>query len=604
MHLAGVWVAWIVGAGPAGALQVPVPSGGSADAAVALESARSAQARFERERARWVGDRRVGGGGGSCDEVVGRICMRFESGSDWWWPEHEDGRITAGRQRLLDALGDAARVAPDDPWILGQRVVYLGEAGRWHEAAVLARSCAGAEPSWCAALEGLALHGNGQFVEAEAAFERALATMEPAEARRWRSVELLLDAAGRSARRRAGERGDTLALERFWRLSDPLFLVPGNDRYTEHLARRTVARTRENARSAYALSWGADLEELLIRYGWEVGWERVDPPLGSIGAVGSVVGHHDPRGASFVAPASVWDASADSDPVDWNPGSRTRPRSGHTPAYAPVVLDLEALITVLPRGDSALLVVRIGGVPPDTTLHSRHEHPPAPDPTGGSTARLRPRYGLFAAPLQAEGPSPPLRAVTGQGTTGSLVLGVPAGRHVVSVEVWDPGARRAGRSRQGLEVIGKPRDVATLSELLLAEARGPLPESLDQILDQLVAIPVFQPGDTLRVAWETTGLGWHLESLRYDLSVEKEAGGLLTRLGRGLGVIGDPPRVGLAWAQDAPPGPGPAFTAVDLVLPVDLSEGEFRVRLVLESSGRAPLVVTRMVRVRVDAARR
>ena len=40
----------------------------------------------------------------------------------------------------------AAAGALGDPWILGQRVVYLGEAGRWDEAHSLANAaCGGGE---------------------------------------------------------------------------------------------------------------------------------------------------------------------------------------------------------------------------------------------------------------------------------------------------------------------------------------------------------------------------------------------------------------------------------------------------------------------------
>ncbi len=566
------------------------------DSAAARDAARDAQGRFERERIRRIPRDRAGFSGAGCDDRVGRMCVFLEGRSDWWWREAEDPELTAARADLLEALARAAAAAPGDRWILGQRVIYLGEAGRWDEALTLARRCglAPADAWWCPALEGLALHVTGRYEGAETAFDEALDAMDPDEARRWRSVEVLLDERGDDARKRALERGDSAALRRFWRLSDPLFLAPGNDRLTEHFARRTWSVTREGARNAYAMSWGWDLDELLLRYGWEVGWERRDPGPGSIGASTSAVGHQDPRSQGFVAPAAAWDASPESEPDQWNPGSRRRPRTGYAPAYAPTFLDLDAPVAILPRGDSAVLVVRAPGLPPDTTFHAGHHHPPPPEPPlVGATG---PRHGLFALPL-AEGGR--LHAATAPGLDGALRLTVPAGDHVVSVEVWDPASRTAARMRRGLRVARVPRDVAALSDLLLARARGPVPDSLGGLLGDLVTTPTFAPGDTIRVGWEVHGLGWRAgEVLDYTLTVREEAGGVFTRLGRTLGLVGDRRGTDLAWLEEGPRAPGPVFRAVDIVLPPDLAEGDFRVRLELGSEGRGALVTQRDVRVR------
>lgn len=600
---AGVFALPLVAAvGPLGAASAQPLAQERPDSAAARAAAREAQGRFERERLRRVARDRSGFSGGACDERVGRMCMFLEGRSDWWWPVTEDPELTAAREHLIEALAAAADHAPGDPWIVGQRVVYLGEAGRWPEALSVARDCRlrASERWWCDALEGLALQVTGHYEESEDAFDRALAAMPAEEARRWRSVDVLLDGEGDSGRKRAVERGDSAALERFWRLSDPLFLVPGSDRRTEHFARRAWAVTREGARNPYAMSWGWDLDELLIRYGWEVGWQRRDPGMGSIGVGTSAVGHQDPRSQGFVAPAAVWDGSPDTDREDWNPGSRRRPRTGYAPAYAPTFLDLDAHVAVLPRGDSAVLVVRAPGLPADTTFHARHGHTSAPDPTD-LPVDVR-RHGLFAAGLDG---SSTVRGVSAEGLEGSLRLTVPSGDHVVSVEVWDAEARTAARMRRGLRVPRVPRDVAALSDLLLGRARGPLPDSLEGFLPDLIATATVAPGDTLRVAWEVHGLGWRpREPLAYTLTVEEGAGGLFTRLGRTLGVVGDRRGTRLAWTEQGPFEAGPLFRAVDVVLPPELDEGDFRLRVELVTEGRSTLVAEREVRVEYDPSRR
>lgn len=588
----------------AGAQQSPAPL---RDSAAAVSDARSAQSRFERDRILYLPPDRSGFSGGACDERVGRMCLWLEGRSDWWWPDREPSELMSARELLIEELAAAGRDAPRDPWVVGQQVVYLGEAGRWSEALGVARRCEAVD-WWCAALEGLALHMIGDYTPAERAFARALDGMDPSESWRWREVRDLLDGPGRSAESRARERDDALAVARFWALSDPLFLVPGSDRYTEHMARRTWALTREEARNAYAMSWGSDLDELVIRYGWEVGWERNDPHATSIGARSSGVGHQDPRSQGFVAPAMAWDASPESAPEDWNPGSRREPRTGYAPAYAPTFLDLTTTVSRLPRGDSTVLVVPIPGLPADTTFHSGHDHPPAPVHTDPGSEQL---HAVFAVAMDPGGdppPSPllddvfPRRSARAAGLEGALRVTVPAGDHLVSVEVWDGPARTAARMRTGVHLPAAPPDVLTLSDLLPARPAGPLADSLELLLPQLVADPVWARGDTIRVGWEVHGIGWTPdEPLEYTLSLHQRAGGLLTRLGRAIGVVGDPRGLHLEWSEVGPGAPGPRFRVVDLVVPSDFETGEYLLTLWLRAPGREEVVSEREVRVAPDS---
>lgn len=594
LALAGGWAAAApLAAQPTGAHEL------QRDSADAIEAARRAQGRFERDRVRMSPRDRDGFGSGSCDERLGRMCLRLESGSDWWWPAVEAPEIGVAREELLLELERAALGAPRDGWLLGQRVIYLGEAGRWTEAGELAGRCGVSEEWWCAALEGVSLHVRGRIMEAEAAFERALAGMPSEERTRWLDVDDLLTPEAHDRLERAQERGDSSAIERFWRLSDPLFLVPGNDRYTEHLARRAWSRTREGARNPYAMSWGWDLDELLVRYGWEVGWARLDPSMGSIGASSAAVGHQDPRSQGFVAPPQALDGDPASTPSDWNPGSRRSPRTGHTPAYAPTFLDLDVAVLRLPRGDSTLLVVQVPGVPDDTTRHAAHGHPPAPDWIGDPGAG--PMRGLYAAELGGTGR---IHGAGEAGTAGPLTLRLPPGDYVVSVETWDPASRTAGRLREGVRIGAAPRDLASLSDLLLARATGSPPTELEQIAGHLLARPVFAPGDTVRVAWEVYGLGWTAEELGYSLALREESGGLFSRLGRAVGLVGDPEATGLDWSEPGPTRIGPQLRSADLVIPTDFDSGAFVLRLELASQGRGTLIRERRLEIQVDAARR
>lgn len=578
------------------------------DSAAAVADARSAQSRFERDRVRYLPYDRSGFSGSSCDERVGRMCLWLEGRSDWWWPEREAADLLAARDELIDALSAAALDAPGDPWVIGQLVIYLGEAGRWTEARASARRC-GLAPThawWCAALEGTALHVLGDYPAAEEAFARALGGMDATEAWRWRQLRDLLDGPGRDAESKARERGDGAAAPRFWALSDPLFLVPGSDRWTEHMARRTWNYAREDARNPYAMSWGDDLEEIVLRYGWEVGWERNPPLSGSFGARSSAVGHQDPRSQGFVAPAAAWDPEADSAPEAWNPGSRPAPRTGYAPAYAPTFLDLTTTVAVLPRGDSAVVVTAFPGLPSDTTFHADHTHPPAPAHADFGTARRR---GLFAASLDARvGDGDPSgvpldslferHARVAAGLEGALALDVPSGRWVVSAEVWDAAEGTAARMRRTIRIPRVPPDVLTLSDLLPARPIGPAVDALEAVLPGLLAEIRYAPGDTIRVGWEVNGLGWNAdEPLDYTLSLRQGRGGFFARLGRTLGVVDDPRGLHLEWSEVGPAAPEPRFRVVDLVVPPDFEVGDYRLTLELRTAGRATAVSERAVRV-------
>ncbi len=169
-----------------------------------------------------------------------------------------------------------------------------------------------------------------------------------------------------------------------------LYLVDGNDRMTAHCARWTVATLKDGARNPYRLRWGPDLEELTVRHGWEIGWER---SRGSaLGAPDDITGHKDPEGRDYLPsgraladPAVVARADLVAD--------RRRPRS----MYAPVLPPMEGQLALFPRGDQ-MVVVATHVLPEDTTLYAHHEHPrPWMEP--GEQAAMEDRIGLFAVPI-------------------------------------------------------------------------------------------------------------------------------------------------------------------------------------------------------------
>lgn len=564
-----------------GARQVP-------DSAHVHRQARDAQAAFERVRLRYAPEADAGWGG-SCDELLGRLCLRLTETGDWW-PEAPDPATVRARGELLAELARVGRTVPGDAWVLGQRAFYLAEAGVPEDILPLVEPCP-ADPSWwCDALAGFALHRSHRFVEAETAFDDALAAMPPEEAARWRDPRAVMDRDGREILDDAPDRRALAA--RFWALSDPLFLVPGNDRWTEHLARRVEEVIREDARNGYGLRWGGDLAEALVRYGSEAGWEVRRPRAGEM-AAREGVGHHHPESRSHVAPGRALVDLAATGPDEWNPGQRFLPRSGYAPSYAPVLLPAAGVLRTVPRGDE-VVVIALVDVPGDTSHHADHDHPPLPRPViEGVPDGIR--FGLYAADSTG-------RVVAGQETEDSrAVIRLRPGDYLLSAEVWAPEGLLAGRIRGGLAWEGVPRDVPVVSDLLLAEPVDPSPSTLEELVPFLrtgSAASRFVPGERLTVAWEIHGLGWRgPEDVRYELVFEGSRGGFFARAGRALGLVGDPWQQELAWQEPGPEAPGPFLRTAGLTLPPEMEPGDYILRLTVRVSGREAMVTEQAVRV-------
>ncbi len=559
------------------------------DSALVRDGAEAAQARFERDRRRLAPRASSGSWGGSCDEIVGRMCMRFEGGSDWW-PTPEPPALTDAREGLLDRLSNLAEMIPGDGWILGQRARYLIEAGRADAAFELSDACGLPEEWWCDALAGLSLHVLSEFPGAEERFDRAMDRMPAATRSEWLDTRWLMDQEGRelldSQDSDYRERVET----RFWAWSDPLFLIEGNDFRTEMLARRTMNRISEDARNGYSMRWGSDLEELLVRYGWEMGWEVTNPRMhGQIGALPSAVGHQHPESRDYAAPGNALDTPISAEPREWNPRAGGRTTTGYAPSYSPVIAPARVEILKFPRGHETIVVGLIE-MEEDTSYHRSHEHEPLMLPPRFSDQPAQ--RGLFLIPAAGVEPY----SIRGEGGSGVLMKTVPAGEYLVSAEVWYPDSARAGRFRTGLDLPLLAPDVAATSDLVLADPGDADPESLEELIPHLAFGP-FRAGTSIRVAWEVTGIGLHEEVLEYDLRLVKVEGGLLRRVG-GLFGLGGPARpVQLGWSEAGPTRLEPSLRSVVVSLPADVEPGEYRIQVELRSVGRAPLLMERRVEV-------
>ena len=550
-----------------------------ADSTSVLRDARGAQARFERTRVRHLSET-WRGMGGTCDERIGRMCIRH-SRSDDWEPPPEDPAIADAREELLAALKEVASEIPGDDWVLGQRVRYLGEAERWDEAHRLAEVCGGATEWWCSALRGYALHGAERFEEAEAGFRDALDAMPDALREEWSDPSVVLDGDGR----RFLDGGEAAGLEerrsRVWVLGNPLFLVPGNDRLTEHFARQVLARINERARNPYGMSWGSDLAEVLVRYGPAAGFERQRPPSTSaMMGPPSVLGRFQPLSRGILPPGRYLEDPAAIPFGEWVLDDR-QARGRYAPPYAPRIRSLQAQEALFRRGDS-LLVVLAYRIPQEEEVEV------------GAHEGTR-EGGLFLVRSDGEAAA----RTTGNGQPeGVLTAMAPNGEYLVSAEVRDPEENRAWRLRHGVRQENLPRDITAVSGILAIEASTPVPSSLEEALPLVLPGAEVEEGGAIGVAWEMYHLGPDPAPISFRLRIREDSPGFLSRVGRWLRLVTPERPTEVSWDEEEEGGI--LFRAVTLDLS-DLSPGQYELELSVELPGRETARVAKPIRVRDGA---
>lgn len=570
-------------------LAAVAPAAGQApDSSERVERLRDRQRDFERHR-RLRFPPTGGAAAERCDERVGRYCL-FHGDGDGWEPRPEDPGVRRRRARLIDRLAAAARALPGDGWIAGQRVRYLVAADRAGEAAIAARACR-AEAWWCTALEAFARHHGAEPGRADSLFGAALRQMSAERRRRWIDPTVFLgDDAAAALEELAGEERRA-RLRRLWWLSDPLWTVPGRGRRNGHLARRVRCRLQRHAAGPYGTAWGDDLEELTLRYGWPVGWQRVRPGHYGTGGDPEVVAHHAPWARRMAPPAPVLEDPAAAGPGAWP----LDPEEPHA-EYAPPGLDTLARPTVrwtsFPRPDSLRLV---------------------------AAWRWEAEVDAEASLRVETGPDGPSADAAGRqrGGTGRLAAALPAGPAVASLELIRRGSGRAARHRAGIRPPERPEGVPGLSGLLLTtpperpedrgdpgdgdgpfRRSGPGAAELASAAERARAPGPVLPGERVGLYWESYGPEAALRGGRTSVRLVQEEGGFLDDVARGLGLAGDPREVSVSWST-APAGEGRIHpSGVVVTLPSDLEPGRYRLEVTVRPPGREPLEAGALLRLR------
>jgi hypothetical protein len=460
----------------------------SADSVRDLRVARSAQSSFERARRYSLPE--GGGSSGRCDVHLGRFC--------WWYDGEppnlppEAAQITRRRAELLSTLDALGERRPGDGWITGMRVHYRIDGRNLTGADSVARSCS-ATAWWCLALAGYADHALGRAAAAESAFTEALAAMPEAEGCEWRDISVLLPSNTRRYYEKLSCEDRRPVEERYWLLSRPQLGREANEWRTEFYVRRVLATLYRDATSTLQGVWGRDNEELMLRYGWPIGWRKSQTTYGSATDI-SVTEYHSTPSYNFAPVEALYDTSSASEDDGWELEART-PEARFSPRLVGRVAPVAMQVARFQRGDSVLVA---------SAYAASHD---------SLTAASAP---LLAVALR----NGETRSVTGDGRSGTARLVVESFPLLAGVEVSDTTTRTLARARALLRVPERVDGLA-LSDLLLFRAGEGAPESLDSALSAAI------PGDTMSrsrpigIYWETYGVAESGESFDVGVTVER-----------------------------------------------------------------------------------
>jgi hypothetical protein len=523
-----------------------------ADSAEISRRARDLQAQFERRRRRML-PRFYTGTTDRC-LIIGRFC-------EWHPPYHQDhiipeeGKgIRSARADLLRDLEKSSAALPGDDWIVGQRIRYLAET-RDTAAIGVARACR-ATIWWCEALLGLALHVTGDFPAADSAFSSALNNMPSLTRCHWTNLSPLLDDDIRGTYRKMACAQRDSVNARIWWVADPLYLTEGNERRTEHFSRMTHTALWKDAMNTFGMSWGGDLAEITLRFGWAEKWTQQPSAATSLHPEPVVTGHEREPGYHFFltrrppdSVAQIVDSLFD---INQYPA-----REKYSPSYTRALVRLDAQVARFRRGDSTRVVA-------------------AYDVNGDSIFGRR----KFAAALIAMGDetTPPARSDVAESPAKNvLTVTTPWKSQLIGVELLASDSAGAARWRSGFAEIPLHSSRISVSDLLFVDGGPSLPENLSEAIVRAHGGTQFRRDEKIGLFWELYGGTPADSAVPISLTITPVNEGLLRRTFRALRIAPKATPLNIRWQENGAAG---VLSARSVLLDLSLvPAGKYAVKL-------------------------
>jgi len=493
--------------------------------------------------------------------IVGRFCEWHPNLQEDVVPE-EGKEIRLARAELLRALAKAAATLPGDDWIVGQRLRYLTET---HDSAAIgvARSCR-ASKWWCEALLGLALHVNGDFAAADSAYSSALEDMPALTRCHWTNLSPLLDDDIRGTYRKMPCDQRDSVNGRIWWVADPLFMTPGNERRTEHFSRMVHTALWKDAANTYGTSWGGDLAELMLRFGWAEKWTQQPVTSSYSQAQPSVTGHEREPGFHFFLTQRPPDSLAQIVDSLFDV-YQFPPREQYAPPYARSLVRLDAQVARFRRGDSTRVVAAFD-VSADTVFGTRK-----------FAAALVAMGDELATPAKADVAESPAKSV--------LTVMTPWKSQLIGVELLAHDSAGAARWRSGFAEIPLDSNRISVSDLLFVDGGTSLPADLGEAIRRTHGGTKFRRDTKIGLFWELYGLTPADSTLPISLTITPIDQGLLRRTFRALRIAPKLTPLSIRWQENGASGVlSPRSVMLDLSL---VPSGKYAVKLEVGNSPTA-----------------
>ena len=491
--------------------------------------------------------------------IVGRFCEWHPNMQEDVVPE-EGKEIRRARAELLRELAKASDALPGDDWIVGQRIRYLTET---HDSAAIgvARSCR-ASKWWCEALLGLALHVSGDFAAADSAYSSALADMPALTRCHWTNLSPLLDDDIRGTYRKMPcDQRDGLN-GRIWWVADPLFMIRGNERRTEHFSRMVHTALWKDAANAYGTSWGGDLAELMLRFGWAEKWTQQPTSSATFAAQPSVTGHEREPGFHFFLTQRPPDSLAQIVDSLFDV-YQFPPREQYAPAYARALVRLDVQLARFRRGDSTRVVAAYD-VSADTIFGSRR-----------FAAALVAMGDEVALPVRADVAESPAKSV--------LTVMTPWKSQLIGVELLASDSAAAARWRSGFAEIPLDSGRISVSDLLFVDGAPNLPVDLGDAIAHAHGGTKFRRDTKVGLFWELYGRAPADSAMPISLTITPLDEGLLRRTFRVLRIAPKLTPLNIRWQENGASG---VLSARSVLLDLSLvPAGRYAVKLEV---GNAP----------------
>ena len=473
--------------------------------------------------------------GRGCSADRGELCFNGD---------HEDQncyttrcRSPEGADAFLAKLIDATNTRPDDALGFAQAVYAYTRMKGIDEAVTLAERCNFAS-WWCELLFGMVHDRAGRPRVAEAHFRTALPDADPELASRLTAINELLDGDGSGYERMAGlERAD---FERqFWWLTDPMWTIPGNDRWTRHVRRKLElllhAQLLHSIRERHSYSH----ERSVARRGHEDSWTAQGMGVSRWTSMQAARYRFTPVSAAADGIEAVrYDLTAEKDDERYTPD-----------AYGPV-FELPSQFARFLKGDSLAVAAaadldEADLVAPETVFLLSH---------GPDRFPVRRRSDTDAARQVFQ----------------TVLAQQPV---VVGIESIDT-RRSVARARGGLPPLAT-HGLVLSDPLLLIPGTRSLPGSRDGAVAAMMAGTTIESGNELAVYWEVYGVVTG-QPLELSVSIEGTNRGVFTRVLRALRIRGDAEGPVVAWTESAGAPTHPMAVALDTGV---LEDGQYVLKI-------------------------